>query len=92
MGGVTGPDRNLLLLNWDTLIRRLGVILYIGTIVVVSRRPTERDDNRARKSTGTATSWSPGGVQRPNFRDLASNWRPNLVELSLVFSVNGSCK
>jgi hypothetical protein len=72
----------------------LGVsLLYKGTICCRLQTPTERDDNRARKSTGTANQvWSPGGVQTPNFGALASTWRPNYIKLSLVFSVNELCK
>jgi hypothetical protein len=65
---------------------------YIGMICCRVQTLNKVDDNRARKSRSTAKMWSPGGVQTQPFGALASNWRPNLAGLSLVFSVNVVCK
>jgi hypothetical protein len=51
---------------------RSSGILYIR----VSRRPKKGDDNRARKSTGTAATWSPDGVQT----QISGLWRPTGVQ------------
>jgi hypothetical protein len=61
----------------------------IPFLLISARTPV----NRARRSTSmTHRLWSPNGVQMPNFRALASKWRPNLATGSLLYSVNVACK